>query len=72
MFLVSYKYDIVNTDNINFIQACRDRNNGDDELYDIIAEYNEGRVILYKHLKYDELQEKLDYLCRILKAEQLY
>ncbi len=72
MFLVSYKYDIVNTDNINFIQVCRDRNNGDDELYDIVAEYNEGRVILYKHLKYDGLQEKLDYLCRILKAEQLY
>lgn len=72
MFLVSYKYDIVNTDNINFIQVCHDRNNGDDELYDIVAEYNEGRVILYKHLKYDELQEKLDYLCRILKAEQLY
>ena len=72
MFLVSYKYDIVNTDNINSIQACRDRNNGDDELYAIVAEYNEGRVILYKHLKYDELQEKLDYLCRILKAEQLY
>lgn len=74
MFLITHNYSFVNTDNINVIYVCHSQNDEDDKkLYDIVAEFdNKKRILLDKNLSYNELKEKLDHLCRILKAEQLY
>lgn len=74
MFLITHNYSFVNTGNINVIYVCHSQNDEDDKkLYDIVAEFdNKKRILLDKNLSYNELKEKLDYLCIILKAEQLY